>query len=402
MDLQRFGSIAVGAVGFNLLKIAMVASLWYYDLGVRELATGLVALVALHGVFLSVIAVFSMRRMNGQPAPGSSDPQGAGTATLHPEREEGSIFRSIFRYCLPLLGARAAYLTGSNLSKVVLGKFLDLAPLGYFGFATTVVERFVGFVYALPSSLLPSMTELLAKRDRLRFTRLLDKSFRLIATAAAALSFGLFVYAKEITLLLGGEQYLAAVPVLQVMAIVPWVRTAHQPLTMAFYALKHTSWVLIFAVLKLSVEIAAYFVFIPSFGVQGAAAAHVLGALLAFIGALIWIGRNFQPSRHRWIVMGKTTALFFLTALATLALESSGTAFWPALGIKVFLFTPVFLITVFLVDLVTEDDLQRAGSVDIGHRRGRRARDAAVRAGIRLSRSVDSWRPTSFRTAEGN
>jgi PST family polysaccharide transporter len=407
--LQRFGWVAFAALLIHSLKIVAVTVLWLRGADVYALAVTLIVLAGLSGALVTTLAAYFVRRgakTAGRPL--SASVQAVTTEEPlpldgeEPPSQEPSLTRSVFSYCLPLLGARAAYLTGQNLSRVVLGGFLSLEQLGYFSFAATVVERFVGFVYALPSSLLPSLTQLLAKGDRLRFARLLDKAYRLIATAGGTLSFGLFVFAEDITLLVGGEQYLPAVPVLRVMALVPWVRTSQQPLTMAFYALKHTSWVLGLAVLKLGVELASYFLLIPDFGVMGAASAHVMGAAVAFCGALLLVSRSFPPARHRWAVIGKTTVLFFLAAAAALLLAGSGAGLVTSLGVKLLVITPAFLLAVFLCDLVTEDDLRRAGEIDIGPARMRWVRDTVVAVGLRLSRSMSPFRPAKLGTAEGN
>src|SRR4029077_1169830 len=167
-----------------------------------------------------------------------------------PAESAGTIVSDMFRYCMPLLGARAAFISGQNLSRVVLGKFFAADALGLFSFAFQTVERFVGLVYAIPSSLLPSLTQLVARGETERLRRLLDKGFRLVATLACALSFMIFVFAEEITRVIGGERYLPAVGLLRILALVPWVRTAQQPLTMGFYALRRTGMVLVLALAK--------------------------------------------------------------------------------------------------------------------------------------------------------
>ncbi len=407
--MQRFGWVTATAVVFHLAKVIVVLALWLSHAGVFELALALVTVTAFSGLLQTALAVGFLRRgprAVGPPLPKSlqaaADPDLFRPEGAAAEVGEPPLLASMLRYCLPLLGARAAFLTSQHLSRAVLGKFLSLEQLGYFSFAFTVVDRFVSFVYALPSSLLPSLTQLLARGDRLRFQRLLDKSFRLIATAAAALSFGIFVFAEEITLLLGGAQYHPAIPVLTVMALVPWVRTAQQPLTMAFYALRQTSSVLGLALLKLGVEFAGYFLLIPILGLQGAAWAHVTGAILSFAAALALMGRNFRPARHRWVATAKATALLLAAASVKLLLVQANAGVAAGLATKLIVLAPLFLLAVFVGDLVTEDDLRRTASLEIRPPWARRTRDTVVRLGLRLSRAVGPWRPSSLVTAEGN
>lgn len=410
--LQRFGWISALSLAANALKIGAVALLWLKGQGVVVLAAALVALGIGQAAVLTALAIGFVRR--GRAAVGEPVPV-AVRAAAAPEREElaaaevraeiprdRSLVGGIVRYSLPLIGARAAFLSGQNLSRVVLGGFMSLEQLGYYSFAFTVVERFVGFVYALPSSLLPSLTQLVTQGDRLRFTRLFDKAFRLVATAAAILSLFLFLFAVELTRLVGGEKYLPAVPVLQVLALVPWVRTAQQPLTMAFYALRHTGRVLALALVKLGTEVASYFLLIPVLGMIGAAWATLAGAAIAFALALFWLGRELPPNAHRWAVVGKTSVILVMALAAAWATGGLASHLWLALGLKLLVFVPGLLLLVFLCDLVTEDDLVRAKGIEIRTGWARRIRDRVVAVSLLLSRAVEPLRPGALATAESN
>jgi O-antigen/teichoic acid export membrane protein len=395
--LQRYDWIAAIAVVVQVVKIAAVTVLWIKTRGLIWLAILLLGLGAAQGVTMLLLAFASVR--HGRAA--------AGAGSVSPEPTTRSLLGGIFRYCLPLLGARAAFLSGQNLSRVVLGAFMSLEDLGYFSFAFTVVDRFVGFIYALPSSLLPSFTQLVARRDEARFAMLFDKSFRLVATAAALASAGLFLFARELTLVVGGAEYLPAVSVLALLALVPWARTAQQPVTLAFYALHQTGRVLRLAVLKLGVEISAYLLLIPALGLIGAAWASLAGAVVSLSAALILLGLSLPSSRPRWVVMAKTTALVALavaagTGFGAAAAVAGPAGHWLALAGKLLLAVPVFFLGVFFLDLVTEDDLRRAAGVELRQRWVRVPRDGAVRVGIRLSRGLRPWRPRRLATAESH
>jgi PST family polysaccharide transporter len=430
--LQRFGWMAAVALAVQGFKVAAVTLLWVKAQGLIVLAVLLLGLAVVQGVILTGLAVAFVRR--GRAPAGGAMSSAAAALVAHegepstaaawaaspavpavPGVESGSgaaaaagapLLGAIFRYCLPLLGARAAFLSGQNLSRVVLGAFMSLENLGYFSFAFTLVDRFVGFVYALPSSLLPSFTQLVARGDTGRFTILFDKAFRLVATAAALLSAGLFLFAHELTLVVGGKSYLPAVPVLALLGLVPWARTAQQPLTMAFYALRRTGRVLQLALVKLVTEVGAYFLLIPGLGLLGAAWASLAGAVVSLAAALILLGLDLPPSRHRWTVMVKTATLMAL-AVATGQLLGAATAAWPwglwiGLALKLLLVAPAFVLGVFLLDLVTFDDLARAAGVEIRSAPIRALRDGAVRAGFFLSRSLRPLRPRRLGTTESH
>jgi hypothetical protein len=57
---------------------------------------------------------------------------------------------------------------------------------------------------------------------------------------------------------------------------------------------------------------------------------------------------------------------------------------------------------VFLLDLVTDDDLTRAAELELRSAWARAVRDRLVAVGRRLSRGVGRLRPRRLATAEGN
>ena len=258
-------------------------------------------------------------------------------------------------------------------------------------------------MYAVPSSILPSLTQLVSAGEQDRVRRLLDKGFRLVATLAGALSFGIFVFAEEITRLLGGERYLPAVTILRVLAIVPWVRTAQQPLTMGFYALRRTGIVLGLAIAKFLVEMGSYFLLIPLIGLIGAAWANLAGAVVSFLGAIVLTGVALgDGGRHRWAVMAKTGAFVALGVSVALLLHASGWDWRVVFAIKIVLLVPALAVLVCVFDLVTHDDLSRAQAIDIRVPWVSSLRDRFVRAGMAFQRAFGRLRPLGISTAEGH
>jgi O-antigen/teichoic acid export membrane protein len=393
--LQEFSWIAGLAIFTHTLKLVAVILLAKTGRGPSSLALTLSGLAIVGGLLSTSIALaLAWTRARRALA--------AGTDTS-PHEGAGAIVQDMFRYCMPLLGARAAFISGQNLSRVVLGKFFDASALGLFSFAFQTVERFVGLVYAIPSSLLPSLTQLVARGEHERMRRLMDKGFRLVATLACALSFMVFVFAEEITRVIGGERYLPAVGLLRILALVPWVRTAQQPLTMSFYALRRTGMVLSLAIAKFATEMGSYFLLIPRIGLAGAAWANLLGAMVAFFGALILIGRALPgPSGHRGAVIAKTGALVALGAGCALLLHASGLDPRALFLVKLLVLVPAFVVGLVTFDLVTDDDLSRAEAIELETPWKLAVRNATLRA-MRGVRGVAlRLRPRAFATTEGH
>ncbi|MGH7726809.1 MAG: lipopolysaccharide biosynthesis protein [Candidatus Eiseniibacteriota bacterium] len=395
--LQQFSWIAALAFFSNAVKMVAVVVLWRIGRGPTSLALTLSGLAIVSGLLATVIA-FAVTI-------GRARQLKAATPELDAAQDVSAraLVGDMVRYCTPLLGARAAFISGQNLSKVVLGKFFPPEALGLFSFAFQTVERFVGLIFAVPSSLLPSLTQLVARSEPDRLRRLLDKGFRLVATLGCALSVCLFVFAEEITRILGGERYLPAVGILRVLALVPLVRTAQQPLTMGFYALRRTGAVLGLAVGKFGIEMGSYFALIPLLGLAGAAWANLAGAVASFFGALALTTIVLEDGgRHRWAVMAKTGSLVALGISVTLLLHAIPWDWRAMFVLKLLIVLPGLFLMVLLLDLVTRDDLARAQAVPISVPWMAALRDRAVAFGFAAGSRIGRVRPVVLATAEGH
>jgi O-antigen/teichoic acid export membrane protein len=375
--LQRFRWICALSVTFQIAKTAMVGMLWWAQKGLNELAIGLAVLTAIQGVVQTLAPLWMLRN--------ARNPDTAGPGDL-PPRTRG-LLRPMMAYCMPLLGARAAFLSGQNLSKVVLGKLFGLAELGFFSFAFQTIERFVELVHTLPSALLPSLTKLVANRERERLRWVFDQAFRLIQAAACALSLALFVFAPELTRWVGSPMFEPAVPLLRIMALVPLARTAQQPFTMMFQAMRLPGTVLALALVKFAVEFGCYFTLVPGIGLAGAGWANLAGAVIAFIGAHLAL-RGKLPEGSGERARASLLGLVLVTPLlaAGLAIDRALDGVW-ATACKLPLL-PLAVAGAFALGLVTRYDLEKVSSLPLNAAWMRRTRDTAVAAGNRLARVV--------------
>jgi O-antigen/teichoic acid export membrane protein len=376
--IQQFRWVSVLAILFHVLKTILVAALWGAREGLVALAVGLSALTVLQGIVLTAIPWWMMRRAEDR---GSTAEAPAPRALL----------RSMMAYCAPLLGARVTFLSGQNLSKIVLGKLFSNTELGYFSLAFLIVERFVELAQVLSSSLLPSLTRLVANDERARLRSAFEQALRLITTAACALSFGLFVFPRELTVLVGSRLFEPTVPILRILALVPMLRTTQQPLTMLFQAMRRPGTVLALAVVKFVTEFGCYFLLVPTLALQGAGWANLAGAATSCVAAMILLARLLpEGAAARTRTSLKALALTSGLLLAGLAIERmfSGAASTVLRALLV----PVGFAGVFALGLVNRYDLEKVSSVPLQSGWMRRLRDGVVGTARTLARAVEPRR----------
>src|SRR5205823_8870256 len=120
----------------------------------------------------------------------------------------GALLRQMVRYCGPLLGGRVAFLSGQNLSLIVLGKLFAPDLLGLYAYAFRTLERFAEVANTTATALLPSLTQLVARDQRDRVRGVFDQALRFGQLGACALSFVVFAFARELTVVAAGHQFL--------------------------------------------------------------------------------------------------------------------------------------------------------------------------------------------------
>lgn len=379
--LQRFEWVSGLSLIFNVGKTVLVGFLWLSGQGLVSLAVGFSVLATLQAVVTFGVSEWVLRHVRREAG-----------APVEPGIE-GGLVRAMFAYCAPLYGARLSFLSGQNLGKLVLGKVLDPSTLGLFTFAFQTVERFVELAHTVPNSLLPSLTQVVANEDRERLRYVTDQAFRLIQLMACALSFVLFVFAYEIVRVVGSSLFVPAIPMLRILALVPIARTAQQPLTMLFQAMRRPGYVFGLAVAKLFAEVTGYFLLLLPLGAPGACWANLGGAVVAFAGSLMLAAVVLPEGVEERIGAVVRNLFLLLPALLMTLFAERELGVQGSLPIRLIMVAPMVVGT-FALGLVTRYDLGKLSTLPLPGEWLPRARDAVVAVADRLAR-VFEYRRTA-------
>ena len=213
---SSFRWVALLAVLFHVAKTVMVGLLWWAQPRTRR--AGHRALGADRG---AGAGVRPRCRCGSCGAPGTA-------SRRRPSAPGAALLRSMFSYCVPLLGARITFMSGQNLSKIVLGKLFDAAAAGLLHVrlpdhrALRRAGEHAAARRCCPRS--PTWSRAgSASGCAWSSTRRSGSSRSL----ACALSFGLFVFARELTLLVGSPLFEPAIP--HAARAGPGADRAHRP-----------------------------------------------------------------------------------------------------------------------------------------------------------------------------
>jgi O-antigen/teichoic acid export membrane protein len=214
-----------------------------------------------------------------------------------------------------------------------------------------------------------------------------------VQVAACTLSWAVFAFAPELTLGVGSALFLPSTNMLRVLALVPIARTAQQPLTMLFQAMRRPGSVLTLALIKLVVELSCYFLIVPRLGGMGAAWANLAGAVASFVIAL-WLAGQLLPetASERSAVVARS--LLVTVPLVLIAWSLSMTNAHSVLTViaRASLVVPA-VVALFALRLITRYDLEKLSALQLHSPFARRARDIVVRAADPMARVFEARRP---------
>jgi O-antigen/teichoic acid export membrane protein len=356
--LQRFRSIWIVALANNFMKLTIVVTLWRMHEGVVALVAGIVLMQV---ITVAGLALLCIRYLPREPVVESEVPT----------------HRKIWGYVLPLFGARAFFLSGQHLNRLILGALLSASELGLAAFALMTLERFIALAGSIPNALLPTLSRLRGEGRDDAIEQVVTQGYRLVAGLAAAMTIGIYCLAREITLITGGGEFVGAILPLQVLALIPLFRTMQQPINMSFYTYEKTRTVFWLAGLKFAVEPILYPLLIPRFGIAGVALSSLLSSVVVF-GPTLSIGDRLFPhtatDRRRvtltaWTIGGAIV----VAAFAAGRLPEP----WPGLAARGLVLLAGLGAIVLLGRLIRGDDLRRLAEASQRARTGRVLRATA-------------------------
>ncbi|MFT4760019.1 MAG: lipopolysaccharide exporter [Saprospiraceae bacterium] len=199
------------------------------------------------------------------------------------------------------------YVFGTNFSSMLfnktdilmLGTFLNPAAVAIYSLATRVNNYLDIPVNALAQVIYPKIAKVDWKNDKSQIIHLYEQSIGLLLLIILPMSAAVFLFAKPIILLLSGNKYEAAVPILQILLIAglikPWGRLFGITLD-AIGKPKMNFKMLIFSLL---VNIVTNLILIPLMGMKGAALATGLSIWITILVGQIYLSSLLNVNHWR-------------------------------------------------------------------------------------------------------
>lgn len=103
----------------------------------------------------------------------------------------------------------------------ILGILTSTLAVGFYTTALKIIRLFQSFINSLAGVLLPRIAYLIAQKNEVEISHILNKSFLYVFTISVPAGFLFFLLAPEIILVLVGDAYLPSITTIQILSLLP-------------------------------------------------------------------------------------------------------------------------------------------------------------------------------------
>jgi O-antigen/teichoic acid export membrane protein len=190
----------------------------------------------------------------------------------------------------PLLGAMVVSLMFHRMDILMLGRMVDEAEVGRYGAAVRIIDVLVLMPRVMATAAFPAMRRTLDAEGRELTAMLVAKALRLTLLLCSAVALSVWILAPWALLWVTGREFVSATPTLRILAFGVLMQAASYVFARLLVALERERDFLLIGILSLLCNFTLNLVWIPRYGIDGAALATVLSYVL---NSLLYYGYSF-------------------------------------------------------------------------------------------------------------
>lgn len=205
-----------------------------------------------------------------------------------------SLVSGLLRYGLALVGVDALNIATDNLDYLIIGRVFGNTALGIYTLAFRLPELLVlNPLWVIAGAIFPAYASIQDHPETLR--RGFLATVRFVQILCVPLSLGLMLVADPLVRVLFGEQWLAAIPIVRVLALFVLIRSISFNAGDVYKAVGRSD-------ILVKLEVLNMFVLVPlllvgaNFGLIGVAVGHVLASVVRTVADLIVASRFIKVS----------------------------------------------------------------------------------------------------------
>lgn len=245
------------------------------------------------------------------------------------------VWSEIFTKCWPIAISIAFNLIYLRADILILSLVRTQSEVGLYGAAYRIMDVTTAVPIIFMGLLLPLLSAAWTQKNQEQFQHLIERGFTVLSIVAVPMLFGGILLATPIMRLIAGDEFTASGPIVKILLIALMGGFLGALFGHTIVAINHqrkTIWIyMVTAVLTL----VGYLIFIPRYGVHGAAWMTVFSEVLA--GALLWwYVRHITQAHVVLMPLLKATLASLLMVLVLLPLRELHVLILIALGALVY------------------------------------------------------------------
>lgn len=168
-----------------------------------------------------------------------------------------------------------------NADNIVVGRILGTSSLGLYEMAYKIsILPITEIADVVQKVVFPVFTKISEDRERLK--KAFTKTLFFVSALSVPLGMLIFLFAKEIVLLLLGDQWISIIPVLRILSIFGVIRAISGSSSALFLSVSKQEYVTIATFVSISGLLVTIIPLVLRFGMLGAGIAALIGTLISF------------------------------------------------------------------------------------------------------------------------
>lgn len=228
-----------------------------------------------------------------------------------------------------------------------------IAEVGIYGAAYKVIDVFITLPFMFAGIILPILTARWVTKDNEGFKNILQKSFDIMVIFALPLIIGTQLVARDVMILIAGNDFAASGPILQVLIIAAGLIFLGCMFAHAVIAIDKQRKIIGAYLITAVTSVIGYLIFIPRFSYFGAAWVTIYSELLiAVISAwLIWKYTKFIPNLKVFVKSLAASLVMLLSIYLVINYTNSNLAVVLSMAVI------IYMICLYIFRGITKEDV---------------------------------------------
>jgi len=207
---------------------------------------------------------------------------------------EKDIWMLILSRSWPIALTIALNLVYFKADTIILSLFKTQDEVGLYGASYKILEVLINLSYLFLGLLLPLMTQSFAQKEFLRFKRVMQNGFDVMATISIPMIFATIMLGKRVMVMVAGSQYEASGSILQILILATGAIFIAAVFGYGIVAINKQKSMILFYAINAFLSLAAYLYFIPIYSYWAAAWITVLSEVFILFASLLVLYKNTQ------------------------------------------------------------------------------------------------------------